>query len=233
MVGRAAGQEGLGGDREGGRAGGAPHPQPRGDPALAPRHPHLSHGSAPGLHSPRTRCHLPGPLHLCWQHLGGPRATCSPQGAGAVWGGDTGGPGAAADPSGIKDLAPTSHPQAGLGWEMLPAFPAGVSPGFGAPLGLTVQLHARPSQFHPTAGSVRILGGGPAVAEICRFTSWICPQLHCLSSKQLPSAVPASPAAGWESPLEQEAGAAVPFPLFIATAAAEMTKTRESWSGAA
>lgn len=156
-----------------------------GYPALAPRHTHTFPTALP----PGTTSHRPG-------------ATCQghPTCAGSTWG-DPGppappeGPGlcgeGAADPSGIKDLGPTSHQGTSSthkwDWEgkCSPHSLLGVIPGFGGSFGAPVQLQC---------------GALPVPS-------------HC-----------------W---LRKGQGQPVPFPLFIATAAAEMTKTRESWSRAA
>lgn len=140
-----------------------------------PTHPHLSHGSAPRAPHPTdpgpparatppvlaAPGGTPGHLHPLRGRGCVGRGLLIPVGS-RIW-----------DPHHTRELpAPTN----GIGKGNAPHIPCwGISQGLGAPLGLPCSSSVGLPQFHPTVGSVRILGRDPAVAILCTSSSWIWP----------------------------------------------------------
>lgn len=127
------------------------------------------------------------------------------------------GPGAAADPSGIGNLAPTA-PTGGTGKGNAPPIPCwGLSQVLGAP------VLGPPSSIPFHKG----LGRGPCRGRTLLIHILDLPKIVLFVLKTSPQSCPSCPRAGqeWEdSPWSRRQGQPVPFPLFIATATAEMTK---------
>lgn len=171
----AAGQDELGGDREGDGAGVAPPPHPPqpqdgggGDQPWHSQHP-TTHTFPtvlpPGTHIPRAQRHLLGPPHVPCQHPRVPWAVCTPPPDQGLLGGagraSRGEPGAAADVQRDQYHQAAHGPTSHLGtheWEWGGKCPhrhyfacrgGGVSPqSLGAPLGHAVQLRCRSTCHH-------------------------------------------------------------------------------------